>query len=161
MYLHIYIFVRHKTPAKHVGVWFMIYNHMFLVLHNTLLAYWFSTLTYHKCPIGLTRSDGWNILSLSEYLGCHGVSKTPFWGPFRGVTNGGSGVSVGGVKILRVDWNFHAYDRIFSPMRKKWYASIRGGFFDGIPNLPFSSWEFNSSTPLQRWAQTIVINGRK
>ena len=30
-----------------------------------------------------------------------GCQKHLFWGPFRGVTNGGSGVSIGGVEILR------------------------------------------------------------
>ena len=39
---------------------------------------------------------------------CHGVSKTPVLRPFRGVTFGWSGVSIGGVGILRVS-NFLGY----------------------------------------------------
>lgn len=51
-------------------------------------------------------------LRLKNPSKCHGVSKTPVLRPFRGVTFGWSGVSIGGVGILRVS-NFLGYQLRF------------------------------------------------
>ena len=52
-------------------------------------------------------------LRLKNPSKCHGVSKTPVLRPFRGATFGWSGVSIGGVGILRVR-NFLGYQLRFS-----------------------------------------------
>ena len=51
---------------------------------------------------------GFFVFSLGCQFWCQ--VATCFEAPFRGVMNGGSGVSIGGVRIVRVGWIFYVTD---------------------------------------------------
>ena len=80
-----------NTPFTYLHVSFSAEEHQWYLHHKVLLV--FHTLGSRQKP------------GTKSSLGCYAVSSCHlFGGPFRGVTFGSSGVSIGKVRMLRVDW---------------------------------------------------------